>query len=143
MTAPDVTVGVSVADEAEYVALASGDAETVSTDAFGCGCVPVLRGDEAKVPYPRPPGHFLAAQGVPAQDDVPPPHAPPSTRRTASTSPPAGAAQLPLHLPASARRTASTSPPRGLHREVSPSDRSLQLISDIQLTSAAGRSLRS
>lgn len=77
MTAADV----AVADEAEYVALASGDAEPVSTDTFGCGCIPVLRGDEAKVPHPRPSGHFLAAQGVPAQDGAPQPHAPSSARR--------------------------------------------------------------
>ncbi|MCR3747388.1 hypothetical protein LX88_001326 [Lentzea californiensis] len=79
MTAADI----AVADEAEYIALASGNAETVSADAFGCGCIPVLRGEEVRVPYPRPPGHFLAAEGFPAQDGAPSPHTPASTRRTA------------------------------------------------------------
>lgn len=60
----DVAPDAAVADEAEYVALASADVEIGSEGSFGCGCIPVLRGDEAKVPHPRPPGHFLAAEGV-------------------------------------------------------------------------------
>lgn len=48
MTAPDV----AVADEAAYAALASGEAETVSADAFGCGCVPV-RAARDRISLPR------------------------------------------------------------------------------------------
>lgn len=77
MTAPIRAVVIApdaaVADEAEYFALVSADAEIASTDSVGCGCIPVLRGDEAQVPHPRPPGHFLAAEAVPAPVSVPPP----------------------------------------------------------------------
>ncbi|MEV6714895.1 hypothetical protein AB0M48_23005 [Lentzea sp. NPDC051208] len=73
MSAPDVTADATAADEAEYFALAPADVEIASTDSFGCGCIPVLRGDEVKVPQPRPPGYFFAAERALAQVSVPPP----------------------------------------------------------------------
>jgi hypothetical protein len=106
---PAVIADAAVADEAEYVALAVGDVEIASADSFGCGCIPVLRGDEAKVPHPRPPGHFLAAEGVLAQASAPPPPAPVPMRRTASAPPSAAVPQLPLHVPVPAGLTASAS----------------------------------
>ncbi|MDX8143795.1 hypothetical protein SK854_16840 [Lentzea sp. BCCO 10_0061] len=63
----------AMADEAEYAALSSGDAEVEPIDQLGCGCVPVFRETPELVPHPRRPGRFVAAERAPGQAVLLPP----------------------------------------------------------------------